>query len=164
MLYAVKNVDHRVDAVSRDAPRIIRARDVTRACLVILGVYCNIKMASAQYGLVCSNCLQRSSTSENLLANGCNFPEKHGGSRKMKAWWWEAKGHLEIFYPEYPFSVPPVRPVPHAGSRYILCHRNSQCKRGNCTYAHSIEERDTWNGATSAMKGIDLATSIIIHG
>ena len=101
-----------------------------------------------RYERVCYRCLQSKPHNADLLTSKCNSPEQHEGCLQVRAWWWAERGHLEVFYEEFPFGVPPVRPVPNAierGKRYVLCEWNSQCNRAKCSYAHSIEERDTWN-------------------
>lgn len=42
-----------------------------------------------------------------------------------------------------------IRPMPKNSDKFrgkfVLCWNRSNCKNKQCTFAHSIEERDAWN-------------------
>ena len=86
----------------------------------------------------------------------CFYSDRHRGEQKMAGHWTQPQFMSRQFEPMlYPQRSRDgsgrqlrIRPMPTVSitGRFVLCDpRRGKCRGDNCTFAHSIEERDAWN-------------------
>ena len=102
---------------------------------------------------VCVRCLQDNPRNEQLLERSCLDITGHGRFPEVQVWWWAEMNHLELYDYRSPGRIPKIRPIPYANfdGKFSLCDP-SRCFGKRCKFAHSIEERETWNAEKSRPK------------
>ena len=117
---------------------------------------------------VCNVCLSANPSIRDLIDVGCFKPGAHVKVPRVPVRWnhesrrMERVKSLEFSSDAFfgPLSLPKqdtrsrvdIRPmprvnVPHEGKRFIMCDFGWRCGGDQCTFAHSMEEREAWNDA-----------------
>lgn len=99
---------------------------------------------------VCRKCLENIPWNKSLLSAICWKEDSHYDIDKVRVWWRVGSNlgnHMEIYDDSMPGRIPHVRPMPltQFEGKFSLCDR-SRCWGDRCKFAHSIEEREAWNG------------------
>ena len=97
---------------------------------------------------VCIKCLEDDPRNKSLLNKSCLNENEHRQFPKTLVWWRAEKGHLELYDSSMPGKIPKIRPVPfvkYGRIKFALCDP-SRCWGHKCRFAHSVEEREIWNG------------------
>ena len=106
------------------------------------------KTGSFETNWVCIKCLEDNPRNKDILNKSCLDENGHRQCDKTQVWWRAEKGHLELYDSSKPGNVPKIRPVPftnHGRMKFALCDP-SRCWGYKCRFAHSVEEREIWNG------------------
>ena len=102
---------------------------------------------------ICGKCLHEDPSRFELVTFKCFNSDHHRGKQKMEVCWNPQSSKLEpTLYPQHLRDDSErqswIRPMPTITitGRFVLCDpRRGKCRGDKCTFAHSIEERDTWN-------------------
>ena len=121
--------------------------------------------ASITVDYVCSVCLSANPSIRDLIDVGCFKPGAHAKAPRVPVRWnhdsrrvERARSLMELSHDTFfgSLSAPKIesrvniRPMPRAnvpqrGKRFVLCDFGWRCGGDQCTFAHSIEEREAWN-------------------
>ena len=97
---------------------------------------------------VCSDCFRacpQDPALRYILPHKCRSPGLHRRSVRV----------LVTCYKEVLVRVPPSDEVMTGlRGRFVICPARPTCKRSDCSYPHTDEERDFWNSALEGFKGI----------
>ena len=117
---------------------------------------------------VCNVCLSANPSIRDLIDVGCFKPGAHAKAPRVPVRWSHDSRRIErvrsVEFSSDAFfgslSLPKrdtrsrvdIRPmprvnVPHQGKRFIMCDFGWRCGGDQCTFAHSMEEREAWNEA-----------------
>lgn len=126
-----------------------------------------LTMAEAS-SLVCSVCLSANPSEISLITFGCFKPGAHVKANRVPVRWSVEYRRVERIRSHEssaarPRSVLGIRPmpsdVPPRGKRFIVCDRGWRCGGDRCTFAHSLEERESWNSQLLLMHSASSATA-----
>ena len=102
---------------------------------------------------ICCECLHEDPSRFELVTFKCFNYDHHRGKQKIQVCWNpQSREFVPMLYPhhlrensERQFRIRPMPTVSITGM-FVLCDpRRGKCRGDNCTFAHSIEERDAWN-------------------
>ena len=110
---------------------------------------------------VCNVCLSANPSIRDLIDVGCFKPGAHAKAPRVPVRWNHDFRRLErarslmnsstdTFFSPLSVPKPDIRPMPRVnlpqrGKRFIVCDQGWRCGGDQCTFAHSMEEREAWN-------------------
>ena len=130
---------------------------------------------------VCNVCLSANPSFRDLLDVGCFKTGAHAKAPRVPVRWNHDSRRIErvrslmdfsadTIFNSLPVPKPDtqgrvdIRPMPHAnlpqrGKRFIVCDRGWRCGGDQCTFAHSMGEREAWNEQLELLRQQSIMTA-----